>query len=135
MIVSIKKIFLPRKNNLIVEGAGGILVSLNKKHLMADLIKHLDIPVILVSLTKLGCINHTLLSLEALRARNIPVLGVVMNGTKNIENSRAIEYYGRVPVLAEFPYSCQISTALLKNLELSEKLRKTLNVNYRIPVK
>ncbi|GAJ46186.1 ATP-dependent dethiobiotin synthetase BioD [Holospora elegans E1] len=125
--IEINKIVLPKQDTLLVEGAGGVLVPLNEQYLMVDLIKHLNIPVILVSLTNLGCINHTLLSLEALRARNILVLGVIMNGRKNVENNKAIEYYGRVCILDDFPYLFKISTVVLKNLELSEKLKEILN--------
>ncbi len=93
---------LPADNpNIMVEGAGGLLVPINHNSLMIDLISHLQLPVILVTKSGLGTINHTLLSLEALQKRHIPVLGVVMNGKKNAGNRRAIEEYGRCPVLAE----------------------------------
>ncbi len=77
--------------NIIVEGAGGLLVPINRNRLMIDLISHLQLPVILVTKSGLGTINHTLLSLEALRKRHIPVVGIVMNGRKNAGNRRAIE--------------------------------------------
>ncbi len=88
---------------LIVEGAGGVLVPLNEKDLMIDLIDQFQLPVIVVARTGLGTINHTLLSLFALRARGIPIAGVIMNGVENIENRRAIETYGQVRVLAQLP--------------------------------
>lgn len=87
--------------NLLVEGAGGLLVPLNAKFLMIDLIKMLGMPVLLVARSGLGTINHTLLSLEALRDRGIDVFGVVVNGERQRHNCRAIEYYGKVSVLAE----------------------------------
>lgn len=64
---------------VIVEGAGGFLVPLNEQKNMADLVTALDIPVILVVAIKLGCINHTLLSVEALKARGIHFHGWVAN--------------------------------------------------------
>lgn len=88
---------------LVVEGAGGVLVPLNEGTLMTDLMARLGLPVLLVSRTTLGTINHTLLSLEALRRRGLDVAGVVMNGPPNAANRRAIEDYGQVRVLAEFP--------------------------------
>lgn len=64
---------------VIVEGAGGFLVPLNDKQTMADLVAALDIPIILVVGMKLGCINHSLLTLEAIKARNLNLYGWVAN--------------------------------------------------------
>lgn len=89
------------ESHLIVEGAGGLLVPINEKDLMIDLIEHLNLPVLLVALSGLGTINHTLLSINALNARKIPILGVVMNGDANQSNREAIENFGRVPVIAQ----------------------------------
>ena len=87
--------------HLVVEGAGGIMVPLNEHHFMLDLMKKLNFPLLLVALSSLGTINHTLLSLEQLRCHGLNVLGVVMNGRRNQDNRRAIERYGKVRVLAE----------------------------------
>jgi dethiobiotin synthetase len=87
----------------IVEGAGGLLVPLNERDLMADLMQALALPVIVVSRTALGTINHTLLTLEALRSRDLNVAGVVMVGDPNTDNREAIEHYGGVVVLGEMP--------------------------------
>ncbi|MEX2449413.1 MAG: dethiobiotin synthase [Rhodospirillales bacterium] len=86
---------------LIVEGAGGVLVPLNKKSLVIDLIAKLNLPVILIARSGLGTINHTLLSLRALRSRRCAVLGVVLNGPRNAANAAAIETYGRTPVIGQ----------------------------------
>ena len=99
--IDLEKIILPQENNLIIEGAGGVLVPINDKYLMIDLIKKLGAPVIVVARTSLGTINHTLLSLEALRSRNIPIVGVIMNGEQNSQNSNAIELYGQTSILAQ----------------------------------
>jgi dethiobiotin synthetase len=73
--------------------------------MMIDLIAHLGpLPTILVASTRLGTINHTLLSLEALRARGIPLLGVIMNGPTNPENAKTIAKFGKTKILAEFPF-------------------------------
>ena len=85
---------------VVVEGAGGVLVPLGGGALMVDLMVELGLPVLLVSRTALGTINHTLLSLECLRARNLTVWGVVMVGTDNPANAEAIARLGRVAVLA-----------------------------------
>lgn len=88
---------------LVVEGAGGVLVPLNREALMVDLMQQLGLPVILVCRTTLGTINHTLLSLEALRRRGLAVTGVILNGPRDETNQEAITHYGRVTVLAHLP--------------------------------
>ena len=87
---------------LVVEGIGGLLVPLTDNgYLLADLLKALGLPCILVSSSQLGTINHTLLTLEALRSRGLSLAGVVLNGPANLENRRAIERFGRTRVVAE----------------------------------
>jgi dethiobiotin synthetase len=99
--ISLSKIELPPVRPLIVEGAGGVMVPLNDKELMIDLMQHLGLPLIVVSRSTLGTINHTLLTLERLRQARLPIAGVVLNGPKNPHNRAAIEQYGRVKVLGE----------------------------------
>lgn len=77
-------------NNLIVEGAGGLMVPLNNKLMIIDLIEQLKIPVILVSKHYLGSINHTILSIKALQQRNIEIAGIVFNGEKKDSTESAI---------------------------------------------
>lgn len=84
--------------HLVVEGAGGLWVPINWKESVLDLIIYLDLPVLLVARSKLGTLNHTLLSIEALRSRNIEVLGVILNGPHHQSNKETIEHFGRVPV-------------------------------------
>ena len=98
---------------LIVEGAGGVLVPLNDEQLMADLMVQLALPAIVVTDTRLGTINHTLLTLEALRSRAIDIFGVIMNGPPHPHNLEAIESYGRVPVIAEMPWLEELNAACL----------------------
>lgn len=102
--IQLKEFNLPgdeKYPRLIVEGAGGVMVPLNENQLMIDLMKYLNLPVLLVARSMLGTINHTLLSLELLRRNGLEVLGVVMNGPKNQINKDAIESYGQVSVMAE----------------------------------
>ncbi|EPR41692.1 Dethiobiotin synthetase [Desulfovibrio sp. X2] len=105
--IELSAIRLPRPRRpgaaLIVEGAGGALVPLNEKALTTDLMAALGLPVIVVARSGLGTINHTLLTLEALRARGLRVLGVIMNGEPNQANAAAVAHYGRTAVLAELP--------------------------------
>ncbi|MGL9732873.1 MAG: dethiobiotin synthase [Wolbachia sp.] len=124
--INIDRIILPKTYNLIIEGAGGVLVPINKTTLMVDLIKKLAIPIILVAKSTLGTINHTLLSLEALRARNIPILGVILNGLLNQDNLEAIEFYGRIQVLASVPKLQQVDKEHLMQIPLSDLLKAVL---------
>jgi dethiobiotin synthetase len=92
---------------LVVECAGGLLVPLWRDRepgaLQIDQIVRWGLPVLLVARSGLGTINHTLLSLEALRQRAIPVLGLVLNGPLHPDNPRTLETLGGVPVLAQLP--------------------------------
>lgn len=86
---------------LVVEGAGGLLVPLTDADLLIDFFAAARLPCLLVALSGLGTINHTLLSLEALRAQKMEVAGVVLNGPPNPENRAAIERFGKIAVVAE----------------------------------
>ncbi len=92
----------------VVEGAGGVLVPINESRLMIDLMAALGLPVLVVSRSTLGTINHTLLTLEALRSRGLAVAGVIMNGPRNDDNREAIERYGGVDVVGQVPSFDQI---------------------------
>lgn len=118
--------------NFIIEGAGGLLVPINRGYLMIDLIQKFQAKVILVARTGLGTINHTLLSLEALRKKNIPILGVILNGKENKENSEAIEFYGKTNVFLTFPILATINATSLKSIELPQKLRTALQEEKQI---
>ncbi|MEJ5300194.1 MAG: dethiobiotin synthase [Thermodesulforhabdaceae bacterium] len=86
---------------LIVEGAGGVMVPLNSHYFMLDLMKFFGFPVLVVSRSTLGTINHTLLTLMALRNAGLDVAGVVLNGPLNESNKKAIEHFGKVSVVAQ----------------------------------
>lgn len=86
---------------LVIEGAGGLMVPLTGKAYVIDLIRQLSMPAVLVCRSGLGTINHTLLSLAALRDRNIPVAGLIISGPKTPHNRQALEEYGGAPVIAE----------------------------------
>jgi dethiobiotin synthase len=90
--------------HVIVEGAGGVLVPLNGRELMVDLIERLSLPVVIAARSGLGTINHTLLTAEALRVRRLAVAGVVLVGPPNPENRAAIEHHGGVEVIGELPW-------------------------------
>jgi dethiobiotin synthase len=89
---------------LIIEGAGGVFVPINEDAFMLDLIRLLGAPVIVAARTTLGTINHTLLTLAAIRNRKLDLRGVVMIGKENPDNRRAVERYGNVPVIGVIPW-------------------------------
>ena len=93
---------------LVVEGAGGVLVPINDSQFMTDLMRWLGLPVLLAAKSGLGTINHTLLSLAALRACSLQVRGVIMVGPPNGANRQAIERYGNVPVVGAVPWLAKI---------------------------
>ncbi|MGA8690909.1 MAG: dethiobiotin synthase [Methyloceanibacter sp.] len=102
---------------LVVEGAGGMLVPLTDTAFVIDLAAELHLPVIVVARSTLGTINHTLLSLEALRRRGLPLAGVVINGPEMPHNRAAIERYGQVQVIAEIPWLPAVTRASLLEVE------------------
>ena len=93
----------PGATRWIVEGAGGVLVPVGETTNIADLIARLGLPAVVVARSTLGTINHTLLTIEALGRRAIPVAGVIMVGVPNADNRDAIERYGHIEVLGEMP--------------------------------
>jgi len=99
---------------LVIEGAGGVLVPLNGTDTMATLMTRLGLPVLVVARSSLGTINHTLLTLDALRARQLAVAGVVMVGARNESNRAAIEHYGGTTVLGELPWLDPLTPAALE---------------------
>jgi dethiobiotin synthetase len=104
------KLDLPATENcLIIELAGGIMVPLNNKELNADLLVKWNAPVILVSQNYLGSINHTLLSVELLRNKNIPLAGIIFNGEPNIETENFILQYTAANCIANISTQPHIS--------------------------
>ena len=114
----------PCHRPLVAEGAGGLMVPLNEQSYVIDLARELDLPLILVARSTLGTINHTLLSLEAIRRRGLPLAGVVMNGPETPHNRAAIERYGRVEVIAEIPWLDQVTPEALMAIEPEIDLAK-----------
>ena len=88
---------------LVVELAGGLLVPITPHLLQIDVMGEWGLPVVLVARAGLGTINHTLLSLEALRRRRIPVLGLVLNGDGFADNATVLPRLGRTRLLGQVP--------------------------------
>jgi dethiobiotin synthetase len=111
-----EKIILPQTNNsLIIEGAGGLMVPLTDRFMMIDLIKKLNVPVVLVSQNYLGSINHTLLSIQALKKYDIPIKGIIFNGVKDIYSKEFILQYTEIALLGHIPQYKEVDKKAIIN--------------------
>ncbi|MCB0352375.1 MAG: dethiobiotin synthase [Bdellovibrionales bacterium] len=109
---------------LIIEGAGGLLVPLNRNETIIDLISYLEAPVLFVSQHYLGSINHTLLSLEALERRNIPIQGIIFVGEPNPDTETIIIHMSKQKMLGRIAWEDEISPALVS--QYARLLREVL---------
>ena len=130
--INFEKLRLPKvQGSLIVETAGGLMVPITRNFLQIDQIKQWNLPVILVCKSSLGTLNHTLLSIEALKQRNIEILGLVVNGQKHLDNPKTLVDFSGIPLIAEFPYIKKMDSnnldILWKELEIKNKLISLLN--------
>lgn len=124
--ISLSHFALPKtSNSLIVEGAGGCHVPLNDDDLMIDLISRLGLEAIVVSNLYLGSINHTLLTMEALTNRRIPIKGLVFNGTSNPESERIILHRTKSKCLLRIEQEATINKETVKHY--ATLLKKNLN--------
>jgi dethiobiotin synthetase len=98
---------------VIAEGAGGILVPINDSELMLDLARHLGFPILIAARTALGTINHTLLTVRALRCAKMGIKGVVMIGNHKKDTERSVEHFGAVPVVGWIPWLDRIDRGTL----------------------
>jgi dethiobiotin synthase len=113
---NIRKPALAADEKIVIEGAGGVLVPINESEFMIDLMRHLGAPVVLAARSSLGTINHTLLSIAALRRAELPIFGVVMIGERNSDNREAIESYGNIRVVGEIPPLAAINRKTLRDV-------------------
>ena len=104
-----------KTKKLVIEGAGGLNVPINSNYLMSDLCQKLDIPLILVSKTKLGTINHTLMSLEVIKKKKINLLGIIFFGKQELETLETIKFFGKkilkknIKILGRLPVAKELS--------------------------
>ncbi len=112
--ISLESITVPHTSRqLIIESAGGILSPVNRKATMRDLAMHLKAPALVVSRHYLGSINHTLLTLEALKAKQIPVLGVIFVGDPEPESETVIVGMGGTKMLGRIAWEASFSPMLV----------------------
>ena len=99
----------PAADPLVIEGAGGALVPVTRTCLYADLFVRWQLPVVIVARTTLGTINHSLLTIEALRARGVPILGIAFSGDAVEDSEATIAAIGRVKRLGRLPMLAALS--------------------------
>ncbi len=106
--------------NLVIEGAGGLNVPINLNYLMSDLCQKLNTPLILVSRTKLGTINHTLMSLEVIKKKKINLFGIIFYGKQELETLETIKFFGKkilkknIKILGRLPVAKELSKNTIK---------------------
>ena len=106
---------IPEKDRpLVVEGVGGLLVPLTRNVTYLDLMARWRVPVVLCARTALGSINHSLLSIEALRARGVAVLGIAFIGEANVESERIITEMAKVRRLGRLPHVAPLTRDTLR---------------------
>ena len=121
--INFSEIQLPQTEKpLIVEGAGGLLVPLNQKDYIIDLAKNWNLSVVLVCKSYLGSLNHTLLSVEALRSRNIEIKGLVFNGLSNQESEDFLEKRTGLKILLKIRQEEVITQSTIEEYARSLKL-------------
>ncbi len=115
LTIQLENIKIPQtKRDLIIEGAGGLLVPLNDKDCIIDLIAELECETIVVSQHYLGSINHTLLSIKALEEKNIPVKGIIFNGRENKDTEEIIGKMQNYRILGRIEQEKQINASIIK---------------------
>ncbi len=122
-IMNAYRTLVRRHDFMIIEGAGGIMVPLSRTYLYLDLAQAIGLPVVVVARPGLGTINHTLLTIGALKERGISIAGVVVNysdkrkpGTAEETSPRVIEKISRVPVLGIVPYRSREFSSIVEHL-------------------
>ncbi len=123
-IKNFKNIFKKKiKKEILIEGAGGLYVPINNKFVMIDLIKFFKLPVILVCRTKLGTINHTLLSISLLKQKRIKLHGLVFSGDDEPKTISTIKKFGKIilgreiKVLAHIPFKSKINKQVVDDMK------------------
>lgn len=122
IVIDLNEIELPRTNNrLVIEGAGGLMVPLNDKNLMIDLIEKFDAEVILVSQNYLGSINHTLMSVEILRHRGLALKSLIISGEWNESSEQVIARLTDLEII-HIPFFNKLDKGTLKEFASGLKL-------------
>lgn len=125
VVIDPSNLSTPTSDLLVIEGAGGVMVPLTRDLLFADQLANWAFPTILVARTELGTINHSLLSIESLRARGVPLLGIAFVGDANEDSEATITAFGNIKRLGRMPSlnpltSDTLSQAFTENFDLAD---------------
>lgn len=121
---------------VIVEGIGGALVPFSQRHLVIDIVKKLDLPVLIVAANKLGAINQALLTIEALNFRKIKILGIVFNNVKGEsryileDNPRIIKGLTKQEIFGVLPWQDSYQKIYKRFIPIGERILKTVGGNF-----
>lgn len=129
--IDTKNIHIPETQNiLVIEGAGGIMVPINRHATMLDLMCDFKVPVILVSRNYLGSINHTMLSIELLKSKSkdIPFLGIIFNGSNYNDNEEIIGSKSGVKALGRIADGTTIDASFVK--QQASLMRESLSIHF-----
>ncbi len=119
-----------RHDFVVVEGVGGLMVPINDTLFVADLVCKMDLPLVIVCKDYLGTINHTLLTLEYAKSRNIRIKGIVINMLKNGDDFvREIEKYSSAPILGTIPFKENVSVENCAYGDIVEHFRREINIS------
>ena len=126
-LINPKNLSLPMvKQSLIIETAGGVMVPLTRQYMQIDQLKNWMLPIVLVARSGLGTLNHTLLTIEALKKRNIPLLGIILNGPFHPDNPKTLEEISGVAIIAQLPILDKVSSQVLSKIWIEQKISERL---------
>ena len=126
-LINPKNLSLPMvKQSLIIETAGGVMVPLTRQYMQIDQLKNWMLPIVLVARSGLGTLNHTLLTIEALKKRNIPLLGIILNGAFHPDNPKTLEEISGVAIIAQLPILDKVSSQVLSKIWIEQKISERL---------
>jgi len=119
-----------RHDFVVVEGIGGLMVPVDDTLFVADLVRKMDLPLVIVGSDYLGTINHTLLTVEYAKSRNIRIKGIIINMLKGDDGFvREIEKYSSVPILGTIPFKENVSVENCVYGDIVEDLRREINIS------
>ncbi len=126
--IVLKDIHIPEtSNNLIIEGAGGVMSPINFEETNLDLIKHVNAKTILVSKNYLGSINHTLMSIELLKKNNVDIVGIIFNGKSDEVSEEYILKYSGLELLGRVSHQQKIEKEFIMNY--ADQLKPILKIS------
>lgn len=127
--IALENVHVPEtENHLIIETAGGLMSPINESQTVLDLVKHLNLPVILVVGYYLGSINHTMLTLNVLQQHQIPLLGLAFSGHEVAHSKSFILQNCKAPELFSLPFVEEVNTAAVQ--QLAQHIKPVLETHF-----